>query len=115
MDLPEDIQRLKKRRDSGELNPEEYQAEKSRLLDAAVNRIDTWSPKPLTSRIIARELRGTVTSVSFSDLKEKATLWIGIQKVTIMRSGKPISIANGDRVLVGGTESAKGFFAGLYQ
>jgi hypothetical protein len=102
MNLTEDLQRLDQLRNSGDLTPEQYAAEKSRLLDSCVSRIEAWYQKPTFARVTPRVQRGLVRSISFLDLQETAVLWLDTRRVTIKRIGRPISIAVGDRLLVVG-------------
>ena len=113
MSLQEDLKRLTGIRDSGELSSEQYEAEKNRLLDACVDRI--YSSYRLSGA--ARRpsvIRGIVTSVELSEFGQKATLLLDMQKVTLGRSGKPIALSEGDRLIVGGTQSRTAFHAIVY-
>jgi hypothetical protein len=114
MNLAEDLQRLKQLRDSGELTEEQYEAEKNRVLDACVHRIENWRPRRTPARITPRVIRGTVRSLVLADLNKTATLWLDQQKVTIRELGHPISIADGDRVLVVGNPNKESFQAMFY-
>ncbi|HME07863.1 MAG TPA: SHOCT domain-containing protein [Bryobacteraceae bacterium] len=114
MELTEDLQRLAQLRDAGELSPEQYEAEKNRLLDVAVDRIENWPNKRGTPLITRRAIRGSVKSIDFSRLKNTATLWIGKQKITIERIGKPIQISACDRVLVVASTDGENIQANLH-
>ncbi len=114
MGLTEDLQRLAQLRDAGELSPEQYEAEKNRLLDVAVVRIENCPNKRGTPLITRRAIRGSVKSIDFSRLKNTVTLWIGTRKITIERIGKPIRISAGDRVLVVASTDGENIQANLY-
>jgi len=114
MSLTEDLQRLDQLRDSGHLTPEQYAAQKSRLLNSYVSRIEAWYKKPAVARITPRVQRGLVRSISFLDLQETAALRLDTQRVKIKRIGRPISIAVGDRVLVVGAIHNETFQASFY-
>ena len=113
MALTEDLQRLDRLHDSGKLTAEQHRTEKARLLAACVNRIENWSQKPRSHRVSPRVIRGTVSYLGFSDLNRKATLRLDGQRVTLNRPQRPISMTNGDQVLVVGNLHS-GVFAGSF-
>jgi hypothetical protein len=71
---------------------------------------ETPASRGLTSRVV----RGTVESLAFSECNTRATLSIGGQGIALTRPRKPILMSNGDRVIVAGMQSPKGFFATLF-
>jgi hypothetical protein len=114
MSLQEDLKRLSEMRSSGALSSKQCEAEKNRLLDACVDRIhNSYGMSGAASRT-PRIIRGTITSVELSEFREKATLLLDMQKVILTRSGKPIAVSDGDRLIVGGTQSPKGFYPIVY-
>jgi len=112
MGLTEDLNRLDQLHDSGELSREQSDAEKSRILDACVNRIKKWPRSGGRRAITQRAIRGIVTFIELS--QGSAVLWLETQIVTIERFAKPILISAGDRVLVVGTVTDEKLQAILY-
>jgi hypothetical protein len=114
MGLEEDLKRLAKMRDSGDLGSEQYHADENCLLDTFVDRIHkSYGLSGATGRTPV-VIRGAVTSVELSDSNEKATLLLDTQKTKLTRSGKAIAVSDGDRLIVGGTRSSNGLHAIVY-
>ena len=100
--MSEQLNHLDDRLKAGELTEEQYAEEKRRiLLDAASRSQNFWRRLPEARRIKHDLIRGTVRSISFSNVaKNEATLDVDGRAVELKTYKESIRVSPGDSVLL---------------